>query len=267
MTNVFPVDGPNSYLLIANCTLAAYDIVIQVAPGTQAVLVSQANASDETTARLWPGILYNSIKDALVVNTRGLALTSGSGQEVMADLSQEIARLTLAIAAATMAPMAPTKAGVVDSKIISAYPFPPLAVFLGLLFIYSVILIVLSVWCAIVSSPTLEVRAPGKKPATVGLSQLVGMRLTNPLSFVATAFATSSSALYSEQNRDASTDRLLSLQTDTEELFDESANTPRLHTGFSAEYDTENEVPRFEIKQSPIGHGSMGGDTEVLINR
>ena len=263
LSNVSPVNGTNSNLLITNCSFAAYDIVIRVAPGTQTVLVSQVNASDETTARLWPGILYNSIRDALVVNTRGLALTSGSGQEVMADLSQEIARLTLAIAAATMAPIAPTEVGVVNSKFISAYPFPPLAVFLGLLFVYSVIVIALFLWCAFVSSPTLEVREPGKKPATVGLIQLVGMRLTNPLSFVATAFATSSSALFPKQDHIAPTDRLLSLQTDTEKLFIESANTPRLHTGFIAEYDTENEVSRFEIKQSPIGHSSTGRDGEL----
>lgn len=247
LSNVSPNNGTNSNLLVANCSFAAYDVVIHVNSGVDVSLVSRSNASDETTARLWPGILYNSIRDALVVNTRGLSLTSVSGQEVMADLSQEIARLTLAIAATTMTPIAPTQAGVISSKFISSYPFLPLAVFLGLLFTYSAIVIALFVWCVIISSPALEVSVPGKKSLTVGLVQLVHMRLTNPLSLVATIFATPSSALNLQQGHVPSTDVLLSLQTDTQKLFNELTNTQRLHASDVLGRALKPELPKLGL--------------------
>jgi len=242
-----------AFLLLANCTFAAYDISIQVTSG-QTTLITKANASDETTARLWPGILYQTILDALIANTKGVAMTSESKDEVMGDLSQKIARLTLATVAGILAPIPPEMAGVVNSRLVSAYPFPALALFLALLFIYSTIVIALFVWCAFTSSPTLPVHVPGKKPQQVCLLQLVQMRLTNPLSFVASVFDQSSAALHLQQDFNIPTNSLLSLQTETKNLFDESTDTARLHVSFST---GKNETPRFEIRQRLIQQGSV----------
>jgi len=238
-------------MLLANCSFAAYDIVLQ-ASGGQTTLVNQSNASDETTGRLWAGLLYGSITKTLIVNTQGIALTSGSVDEVMADLSQEITRLMLAAAAGILVPIAPDTASFVNSRLISAYPFPPLALFLGLLFIYSAIVIALFVWCAFAGSPTLKVHVPGKSSRTVSLMQLVQMRITNPLCFVASVFdPLTSPALHLQRDPIDSTNVPLSLQTDTMKSFDESRATVRLHAGFAAQ---EDETPQFAIRQ-PLAKG------------
>jgi hypothetical protein len=266
ISNVFPTqssDGVAAYLLLANCTFTAYDIVIEVTPGAKTALVTKSNASDETTGRLWPGLLYRTILNDLIANTMGIAMTSTSAEEVMANLSQEIARLTLATVAGVLAPTAPEAAGFVNSRFVSAYPVEALALFLGLLFVYTIVVIVLFVWCASASSPAMEVRRPGEKTRTVSLMKLVQMRLTNPLSFVASVFNNPSSPTALHLHQDVTTDPadpLLSLETNVRKLFDESANTGRLFAGFSVE---DNNVPIFEIRQRPTTRGLVS-ESHVL---
>ena len=241
------------YLLLANCTFAAYDIVIEVTPGAGTALVRKSNASDETTGRLWPGLLYRTILNGLIGNTLGIAMTSDSKEQVLANLSQEIARLTVATVAGILAPTVPDAAGIVSSRLVSAYPIAPLALFLVLLFAYSIVVIILFVWSASASSPAIEIRKAGKKSRTVSLMQLVQMRLTNPLSFVASVFnQPSSPTLHFQQNDTDPADLLLSLETDVQKLFAESANTDPLVAAFSAE---DNHLPMFEIKRRSIRDG------------
>jgi hypothetical protein len=223
------------YLLLANCTFAAYDIVIEVTPGVGTALVRKSNASDETTGRLWPGLLYHTILNGLIGNTLG------------------IARLTVATVAGILAPTVPDAAGIVSSRLVSAYPIAPLALFLVLLFAYSIVVIILFVWSASASSPAIEIRKAGKKSCTVSLMQLVQMRLTNPLSFVASVFnQPSSPTLHFQQNDTDPADLLLSLETDVQKLFAELANTDPLVAAFSAE---DNHLPMFEIKRRSIRDG------------
>jgi hypothetical protein len=177
-------------------------------------------------------------------------LTSGTTEEVMADFSQEIARLTLAAASGILAPIAPESAGTVNSKLVSAYPFPPLALFLGLLAVYSATATALFLWCAFADSPTLRVDAPENKSRTVSLVQLVQMRIANPLSFVASVFDPSTSpALFLTQDPVDPANVPLSLQTDTKMLFNESRTTARLHVGFTSQEDA---MPQFVMKQGSI---------------
>ena len=241
ISNIYTSSGV-PYLLLANCSFTAYDVDIQVSSGGQTALVAKSNASDETTGRLWPGLLYQIITNALIVNTQSIVLTSASGEEVMADLSQEIGRLALGTIAGILVPIAPQTVGFRNSRLVSAYPFAPLALFLGLLFVYSAIAIALFVWCASVSSSAVQIRGPGKKLRTVALTQLVHMRLTNPLSFVASVF---DPCLSLEKDSIDSSKAILSLQTDTQKLFDESDDTVRIRVGFAA----DEKVPRFEIRQ------------------
>jgi hypothetical protein len=194
----------------------------------------------------------------------GIAMTSTSTEEVMANLSQEIARLTLATVAGVLAPTAPETAGFVSSRFVSAYPVDAVALFLGLLFVYSMVVITLFVWCACASSPAMDVRRSGKKAQTVSLMELVQMRLTNPLSFVASVFNKPSSptALYLHQGVTTDpADPLLSLETDVRKLFDESANTSRLFAGFSLE---DNNLPIFDIRLRPTRRGSISESLDLL---
>jgi hypothetical protein len=240
---------PDAYMLLANCSFATYDVVIQVS-GAQTTLVNRFNANDETSGRLWVGLLYGFVMDLLVENTRGVALTSRTAEEVMADFSQEIARLTLASASGILAPIAPESAGIANSKLVSAYPFPPLVLFLGLLAVYSVIVTALFLWCAFADSPTLRVNARENGSHTVSLVQLVQMRITNPISFVSSVFDPfASPALYFQPDQVDSVIFPLSLQTDMKMLFNESRTTARLHVGFTSR---EDEMPQFVMGQGSI---------------
>jgi hypothetical protein len=180
----------------------------------------------------------------------------------MAALSQEIARLTLGYAGGVMQPIAPDKAGVVNSRLVAAYPLPALALFLTLLFAYSSITLALLIWCASVSSPVFEVGTSGEKLRTVSLTQLVQMRLTNPLSFVASTFDLPTSPSHLVKEGVDSEGTPLSLQTDTEKLFDESSGTARLHVGLIAPSNQRKNAPRFEIRQGPLTRVQSQSDGE-----
>jgi hypothetical protein len=171
----------------------------------------------------------------------------------MADLSQEIARLTLATASGILVPVAPQSVANVNSRLVSAYPFPPLILFLVLLAVYSANVTALFLWCAIADSPTLRVDAPENGSRTVSLVQLVQMRITNPLSFVASVFDSSNpSALHLRQDPIDSGDVPLSLQTDTKKSFNESRTVLRLDVGFIAR---EDERLQFTMRRRSIKQG------------
>lgn len=105
----------------------------------------------------------------------------------MVDFSQEIARLTLASIGGILAPTGCQYAALHQKQPVlytqNWYPFPPLALFLGLLFIYSVIVIALFVWCSFVSSPTFGIQATGEKLRTVSLAQLARSALYGSIRF------------------------------------------------------------------------------------
>lgn len=283
-------EDDQSYQFAANCSFVAYDVVLEGVPSTTGVqttkLVSKSEASDETTGRLWAGVLYKTILNAIVVNTQALVLATDSGDAALADLSQEIARLTLASIGGFLMPIAPQSAGFQSSKLVSAYPIVPLITFLVLLFLYALLVIILFVWCLSASSTSVNIQsAGGEKPHTVALMQMLQQRLTNPSSLVAGFYnpvgehgsgprlnrdeETTSliGGLYNpieehgyaapHFDRDEETagkDSLLSLQTSTEDMFNESKATARLRAGLRT---TGVEVPQFGLTRRAQPQGLL----------
>ena len=128
----------------------------------------------------------------MVMNIQPLATTATTTQQVEAALNQQLARLALASAGGMFARAAvpPETAQDVQQRLVTRYPLAPTILFAVVLFVYG--LIALAIFWASALDSSYAVRIPGdlsgSPPRFVSMSELLSLRLADPLSVVSSLY-------------------------------------------------------------------------------
>jgi hypothetical protein len=124
----------------------------------------------------------------LVLNVQPLAMVASSTQAVMTVLNQELSRLTLATAGGLFRRVPAENTQLIQSQRLSRYPLAPVVTFTIVLLLYGAIAIAVFTTSALDASFAVIVPAElseDGQPKTPSATELLHLRLTDPLSIVA----------------------------------------------------------------------------------
>lgn len=173
--------------MIANCSLAFYNVTLMYHKGAYKVLSETLSNTGLSDGLAGPTSLGH-YSDRLLSNVEGLALSSLSAENTTARLSQELSRLSLASAAAITNIREPTTDNYhLFSGLLGQYPVAPSLLLVGLLYLYALLalLIFLNVSLTTTSTTVTLSTKPREKIASMEIAQLT---LAQPLALAAEMF-------------------------------------------------------------------------------
>ncbi|KAF7363830.1 hypothetical protein MSAN_01041000 [Mycena sanguinolenta] len=169
----------------ALCNMTFYNVTLWHQDGNYSVMGDPVLADSNFAAIMQGGLFSQAGNLQLVSNLQATMLAQPNVSGAVAALNQELGRLTLALFAGTLQPTtAATQHISQDSMLLGRYPFPPVIVYLVLLYAYTFTAAGIYVWAARLRSTLF--RAPGYK--TTSAVQLAQLRLTDPLALVAALY-------------------------------------------------------------------------------
>ncbi|KAJ6561152.1 hypothetical protein DFH09DRAFT_1279387, partial [Mycena vulgaris] len=179
-------EGGHSDTFIAECTVTSYVVKIRLSnlPSQSFTLVSDPVLTDfNTTSALTPAFdkgasLTNTMMDFL---GDAFQYTDVSDETAfVAALSRNLSVAALSLASPLVLTQPITEGSVIDLESASRYEWAPLFFYTGLLYIYGLGALVLSVVVAFISSPTII-----HGDETVKTTELLKLRLTDPMVLIA----------------------------------------------------------------------------------
>ncbi|KAJ6502108.1 hypothetical protein C8R45DRAFT_1092003 [Mycena sanguinolenta] len=197
----------------ALCNMTFYNLTLRHQDGNYSVIGDPVLADSNFAAIMKGGLFSQAGNLQLLSNLQATMLAQPTVSNAVAALNQELGRLTLALFAGTLQPTTVAAQHTSqDSTLLGRYPFPPVIVYLLLLYAYALTAAGIYVLAARLRSTLF--RAPGYK--TTSAVQLAQLRLTDPLAFVAALYPSHSDACEPDNAQD---------------LFLEDDTTPRLMMG------------------------------------
>lgn len=218
--------GTLAATVLANCSLGFYNVTLSYKDGSYS-LVNEALSDTWLSDGLSGPTLVNLYGSRLLVNIEGVAmgLKSNTTDEVMALLRQELGRLALGSAAEITDQTIPTLSqSQTSQKLLGRYPMAPTIAMIAILYLYAFVGLVLGLVAMTVTARSPHITEP-RTGATVSAIELAQLRLTQPLTLVASLFPSADDE--SRATRSATTTAV--------ELFDErsGASVNRVRVGFS----------------------------------
>ncbi|KAK7054557.1 hypothetical protein VNI00_003756 [Paramarasmius palmivorus] len=227
-----------TYHAFADCEMAFYNLTIRYDMGVYNLDGTPEPSNGPFTATMWGPLLNQMINTHLHANLQGRLLAPISQERIMAAVSQEISRLSLAVFAGAVINAPVHNLSFHHSDLVGRYPIAPVIAYTVLLFVYSFVSIGIFVWASIMK--TRIVQAPdGTKATSMELTQL---QLTDPMMIVAMTFPPAN-------GQDT-------IHTDPLNSFVEDPNTPRLVVTTE---DGPTSDRQFKVRQR-IGFNKEGED-------
>lgn len=180
--------------MLANCSLAFYNVTVSYSNGTYALLDEELCNTGLSDGFAGPTRL-NHFSTTLISDISGHVFSDNTTDSVIAFLSQDFARLALGSAAVITNLKADT---LTQSRLVQLiagrYPFWPVVLFTASLYAHAALALGIFVWTAVGSRAyAVRVRGPvtgeddgtNRTETSVSALELVHLRLTDPLALVA----------------------------------------------------------------------------------
>jgi hypothetical protein len=159
-------------------------------------------------------------------------MAASAVEEVNAILNQELARLTLASAGGLFKRAAADATLLQGTDLLTRYPLAPVIVFAAILYAYGAIALLVFLVSATEESPMVLVPtelSPTAELTSVSATELLQLRLTDPMTLVSAAYPSSVSIIASSREGGSSPDSVvaLSVREKAMDMFTEASMSSR----------------------------------------